>query len=183
MIKVSDKIYVAEMWHGPSLAFKDLALSCVAQFMAFFNAKQSRHVTILVATSGDTGSAAIESVRKFKNIDIICMFPRGACSAIQELQMTTVIEDNVHVFSSEGTSDDMDVVLRSILKDSALVRKYNLCTINSANWARIMIQIVHYFHVYFQLCDNVGDKVHVIVPTGGMGNVTGKYNYTYGDIS
>lgn len=141
--------------------------------MAYFNKKKSRHVTAIVATSGDTGSAAIECVRKFQNIDIICMFPKEACSRVQEQQMTTVLDENVHVFCAEGSSDDFDVVLQGILKQSDLVKKYNLCTINSANWVRIMIQIVHYFHAYFQVCDNPGDAVHIVVPTGAMGNVTG----------
>jgi threonine synthase len=165
---------VAELWHGPTLAFKDLALTCVAHFMEYFTKKNTRHVTVMVATSGDTGSSAIESVRRLKNIDIICMFPKGACSNVQELQMTTVLDENVHVFSVEGNSDDLDVVIQGILKQPDLVKKYNLCTINSGNWARIMIQIVHYFHVYFQVCKNLGDEVHIIVPTGAMGNVTGK---------
>jgi threonine synthase len=171
--KVVGDVHVAELWHGPTLAFKDLALTCVAQFIEYFNNKNSCHVTALVATSGDTGSSAIESVRSFKNIDIICLFPKGACSNVQELQMTTILDENVHVFSAEGNSDDLDVVLKSILKQPDLVKKYNLCTINSGNWARIMIQIVHYFYVYFQVCNNPGDEVHIIVPTGAMGNVTG----------
>lgn len=158
------------------MAFKDLALACVAQFMAYFNKKSSRHGTAIVATSGDTGSAAIESIRRFKNINIICMFPEGACSNVQELQMTTVIDENVHVFSAEGTSDDMDIVLQSILKQPDLVKKYNLFTLNSGNWARIMIQIVHYFHCYFRVHPNPGDEVHIVVPTGGMGNVTGMFH-------
>ncbi|XP_028413697.1 threonine synthase-like 2 [Dendronephthya gigantea] len=170
--KVVQGVYVAELWHGPTLAFKDLALACVAQFIAYFNKKKSRHGTAIVATSGDTGSAAIESIQRFKNINIICMFPKGACSNVQQLQMTTVVDENVHVFSAEGTSDDMDIVLQSILKQPDLVKKYNLFTLNSGNWARIMIQIVHYFHVYFQVHPNPGDEVNIVVPTGGMGNVT-----------
>ena len=175
MEKVVGDIHVAELWHGPTLAFKDLSLTCVAQFMEYFNKKKCSHVTVMVATSGDTGSAAIESVRRSKNIDIICVFPKGACSSVQEQQMTTVLDENVHVFSAEGSSDDLDAVLKSILTKQDLVKKYNLCTINSVNWARIMIQIVHYFHVYFKVMKKVGDEVHIIVPTGGMGNATGMY--------
>ena len=171
--KVIGDIHVAELWHGPTLAFKDLALTCVAQFMEYFSKKKSRHITVIVVTSGDTGSAAIDSVRAFKYIDIICMFPKGACSKIQELQMTTVLDENVHVFSAEGNSDDFDVVMQGILKRPDLVDKYGLCTINSANWARIMIQIVHFFHAYFHVCSKPGDEVHIVVPTGGMGNTTG----------
>ena len=156
------------------MSFKDLSLTCVANFMEYFNNKNTRHITILVATAGDTGPAAIESVRKLKNIDIICMFAKEACSKVQELQMTTILDENVHVFSTEGNSDDFDVVVQSILKQPDLVKKYNLSTINSANWARIMIQIAHYFYAYFKVCKTFGDEVHIIVPTGGMGHVTGK---------
>ena len=171
--KVVGEIYVAELWHGPTMAFKDLSLTCVAQFMEYFNKKKCHHITVMVATSGDTGSAAIESVRRSKNIDIICAFPKGACSSVQERQMTTVLDENVHVFSAEGSSDDIDAVMKSILTKQDIVEKYNLCTINSINWARVMIQIVHYFHVYFKVLKKVGDELHIIVPTGGMGNATG----------
>lgn len=177
--KVVDNLHVAELWHGPTLAFKDLALTCVAQFMAYFNKKCSRHITVMVVTSGDTGSSAIEFVRKFNNLDIICTFPKGACSKVQELQMTTVMDQNVHTFAAEGNCDDLDILVQNIFKQPDLVKKYNLCTINSGNWARIMIQIVHYFYVYFQVANNPGDVVHIIVPTGAMGNVTGLSMYFY----
>lgn len=156
------------------MAFKDLALSCVAQFMTYFNEKNKRHFTIIVSTSGDTGGAAIESVRHSCWIDIVVMFPKGRCSKVQELQMTTVLDKNVHVFCGEGTSDDLDIPLKNCLTNPELVKKHGLCSINSINWARIMIQIVHYFYTYFQASCSIGDKVKIVVPTGGAGNITGK---------
>jgi threonine synthase len=171
--KVGD-VYVAELWHGPTLAFKDLAQQCVGQMIEYFTSKSSRRVTLLVSTSGDTGSAAIESVRRLQNVDIICMFPMGGCSNVQELQMTTILDDNVHVLASEGSSFDNDVVLQSILKNPEVAKMYQLGTINSFMWARPMMQIVHYFYCYLQVCSNPGEEVEFIVPTGGAGNLTGK---------
>lgn len=171
IVKVRD-FYVAELWHGKTMAFKDLALSCVAQFMEYFNEKRKRHITVIVSTSGDTGSAAIESVRMSNWIDIIVMFPKGYCSKVQELQMTTVLDDNVHVFCGEGTSDDLDIPLKNCLTNKNLVKEHGLCSINSVNWARIMIQTVHYFYTYFQASDNIHDEVEIVVPTGAAGNIT-----------
>uniref|UniRef100_A0A5F8GZH4 Threonine synthase N-terminal domain-containing protein n=1 Tax=Monodelphis domestica TaxID=13616 RepID=A0A5F8GZH4_MONDO len=96
--RLKNGLNVLELWHGITYAFKDLSLSCSGQFLQYFLEKRQKHVTIVVGTSGDTGSSAIESVRGAKNIDIIVLLPLGLCSKIQELQMTTVIEDNVHVF-------------------------------------------------------------------------------------
>ena len=174
VVKVKD-VFVAELWHGATLAFKDLALSCVGQFMAYFNAKGRQHVTIIVSTSGDTGSAAIESIRHSDCIDIVVMFPKGRCSKVQELQMTTVLDENVHVFCGEGTSDDLDIPLKNCLTNSELVKRHGLCSLNSINWARIMIQIAHHFYVYFQarLGAAVDTNVDIFIPTGGAGNITG----------
>ncbi|XP_021251633.1 threonine synthase-like 2 isoform X2 [Numida meleagris] len=96
--RLKDGLNVLELWHGVTYAFKDLSLSCTGQFLQYFLEKRQKHVTVLVGTSGDTGSSAIESVRGQKNVDIFVLLPKGLCTQIQELQMTTVIEDNVHVF-------------------------------------------------------------------------------------
>ena len=174
VVKVKD-VFIAELWHGATLAFKDLALSCVGQFMAYFNKKKRQHVTVIVSTSGDTGSAAIESIRHSNCIDIVVMFPKGRCSKVQELQMTTVLDENVHIFCGEGTSDDLDIPLKNCLTNSELVKRHGLCSLNSINWARIMIQIAHYFYVYFQarLGAGVDTNVEIFIPTGGAGNITG----------
>lgn len=174
VVKVED-VFVAELWHGASMAFKDLALSCVSQFMAYFNAKKRRHVTVIISTSGDTGSAAIESVRHLDYINIVVMFPKGRCSKVQERQMTTVLDENVHVFCGEGTSDDLDIPIKNCLTNPELVKKHGLCSINSINWARIMTQIAHYFYVYYRARHgaDVHTKVEIVVPTGGAGNITG----------
>nr|XP_033808120.1 threonine synthase-like 2 isoform X3 [Geotrypetes seraphini]XP_033808128.1 threonine synthase-like 2 isoform X3 [Geotrypetes seraphini]XP_033808138.1 threonine synthase-like 2 isoform X3 [Geotrypetes seraphini] len=182
LCRMKNGLNVLEMWHGVTHAFKDLAMSCVSQFLQYFLKKQNnflkKHVTILVGTSGDTGSSAIESVRGVRNIDIVVLLPHGRCTQIQELQMTTVIEENVHVFAAEGTSDDLDVVIKKLFADKEFVGRHNLMSLNSVNWARIMIQIAHFFYAYYQCASAVETDdplpiVEVVVPTGGAGNITG----------
>ncbi|KAK2092807.1 Threonine synthase-like 2, partial [Saguinus oedipus] len=98
MSRLRNGLNVLELWHGVTYAFKDLSLSCTAQFLQYFLEKKEKHVTVVIGTSGDTGSAAIESVQGAKNVDIIVLLPKGHCTKIQELQMTTVLKENVHVF-------------------------------------------------------------------------------------
>ncbi|XP_075428036.1 threonine synthase-like 2 [Ascaphus truei] len=167
---------VLEMWHGATHAFKDLPMSCLGQFLAYFLNKKNTHVNIVVGTSGDTGSAAIESVRGIKNIDILVLLPHGRCTKVQELQMTTVIEDNVHVFAVDGTCDELDEPIKKLFADTDFVTKHHLMSTNSVNWTRIMIQISHFFHAYFQCAPFIEEGtlplVEIVVPTGGAGNIT-----------
>ncbi|NXY90038.1 THNS2 protein, partial [Alcedo cyanopectus] len=127
-------------------------------------------------TSGDTGSSAIESVRGQKNMDIFVLLPKGFCTQIQELQMTTVIEDNVHVFAAHGNSDEIDEPIKELFSDVDFARKYNLMSLNSVNWSRIMVQIAHHFFAYFQCAPSLDTTplpvVEIVVPTGGGGNIT-----------
>ncbi|NXS09247.1 THNS2 protein, partial [Neodrepanis coruscans] len=174
--RLKDGLNVLELWHGVTYAFKDLSLSCMGQFLQYFLEKKQKHVTILVGTSGDTGSSAIESVRGQKNMDIFVLLPRGLCTQIQELQMTTVIENNVHVFSAHGNSDEIDEPIKELFADVDFARKYNLMSLNSINWSRIMVQIAHYFYAYFQCALSLDTTplpvVEIVVPTGGGGNIT-----------
>ena len=105
-----------------------------------------------MSTSGDTGSAAIESVRKSKWVDIIVMYPEGRCSQIQELQMTTILDENVHVIRGEGSSDDLDVPMKKCFSDDAFAKSNNLCVVNSINWCCIMVQTVHLLYAYLRVC-------------------------------
>ncbi|XP_064622944.1 threonine synthase-like 2 [Lineus longissimus] len=171
--KLKDGLNVHELFHGITYAFKDLALSCVGQFMEYFLNKRRRHITVLVGTSGDTGSAALEAVRGLKWIDTIVLLPKGRCSRIQELMMTTVIEENCHIYRVDGTSDDLDEPIKACFLDEAFSKKHNLCSVNSINWARIMVQIAHFVYGYFKVCRSVGETVEIVVPTGACGNVTG----------
>ncbi|NXG16528.1 THNS2 protein, partial [Grallaria varia] len=173
--RLKDGLNVLELWHGVTYAFKDLSLSCTGQFLQYFLEKKQKHVTVLVGTSGDTGSSAIESVRGQKNMDIFVLLPKGFCTQIQELQMTTVIEDNVHVFAAHGNSDEIDEPIKELFADVDFARKHNLMSLNSINWSRIMVQIAHYFYAYFQCAPSLDTTplpvVEIVVPTGGGGNI------------
>lgn len=170
--RLPDGLNVMELFHGPTWSFKDLALSCVGQFIPYFLSKRKKHFNIIVGTSGDTGSSAIEAVRGQKWIDIVVLLPKGRCSQIQELQMTTVIEDNVHVYRVDGSSDDLDAPIKLCFRDNAFTKRHNLSSINSINWARIMVQTVHYIYAYLQMCPSCDRVVQAVVPTGALGNIT-----------
>ncbi|XP_053219033.1 threonine synthase-like 2 isoform X1 [Podarcis raffonei] len=176
LTRLEKGLNVLELWHGVTYAFKDLSLSCTGQFLQYFLKKKKKHVTILVGTSGDTGSSAIESVRGEKNVDIFVLLPRGLCTQVQERQMTTVIEDNVHVFITEGNSDEIDEPIKELFADEDFSRRHNLMSLNSINWSRIMVQIAHFFYAYFRCAPSMDATplpvVEVVVPTGGGGNLT-----------
>nr|XP_020662880.1 threonine synthase-like 2 isoform X2 [Pogona vitticeps] len=176
MSRLKNGLNILELWHGPTYAFKDLSLSCTGQFLQYFLKKRKKRVTVLVGTSGDTGSAAIESVRGKKNVDICVLLPQGLCTQVQELQMTTVMDENVHVFLTEGNSDEIDEVLKEVFADEDFSRRHNLMTLSSINWSRILVQMAHYFYAYFQ-CTSTTDAlpwpvVEIVVPTGAGGNLT-----------
>ena len=166
-------VYVAEMWHGPTGAFKDLALSIVGRLMDHFLKKRSKTATVLVSTSGDTGSAAIHSVLDSKNINIVVMYPRGRVSRVQELQRTTVHSSNVRVLSVDGTSDDQDVVMKKVNTDVSFATKYNITCLNSVNVARVLFQAVHFIYVYLQRCPEANHNILFCIPSGGLGNLAG----------
>jgi len=165
-------LVVTELWHGPTGAFKDLSLSVVGRMVDFFLRKRNQRSTILVSTSGDTGSAAIHSVLGSKNIHIMVMYPRHMVSRIQQLQMTTVDAPNVHVFSVDGTSDDTDEVMTALHDDREFYKEFNINVFNSLNVCRILVQSIHFAFLYLQQCPDMDDTVTFCVPTGGMGNVS-----------
>ncbi|XP_074188408.1 threonine synthase-like 2 isoform X1 [Rhinolophus sinicus] len=173
--RLRNGLNVLELWHGVTYAFKDLSLCCTAQFLQYFLEKREKHVTVVVGTSGDTGSAAIESVQGAKNVDIIVLLPKGHCTKIQELQMTTVLKDNVHVFGVEGNSDELDEPIKAVFTDVAFVKKHNLMSLNSVNWSRVLIQMAHHFFAYFRCVPSLDvhplPTVEVVVPTGAAGNL------------
>ncbi|OWF40335.1 threonine synthase-like 2 [Mizuhopecten yessoensis] len=170
--KLNDGLNIIELFHGVTWAFKDLALSCVGQFLEYFLNKRQKHLTIIVGTSGDTGSAAIEAIRGLKWVDIVVLLPKGRCSRVQEHQMTSVMEDNVHVFRVEGSSDDLDLPIKKVFMDIPFKRQHNLTSINSINWARVMVQTAHYIYSYLQMCPSCDGEVEIVIPTGACGNVT-----------
>ena len=168
-------ILVAELWHGPTGAFKDLALSVVGRLADLFLQKQGKKATVLVGTSGDTGSASIHSVLGSQNINIIVLYPRGRITHVQELQMTTVSAPNVKVYSVDGTSDDLDIPIKKLFADVGFVKKYNLVSLNSVNVARVLFQAVHFIYLYLKACPAVDREVLFCVPSGGLGNMAGGY--------
>ncbi|XP_076139602.1 threonine synthase-like 2 [Alosa pseudoharengus] len=176
--KLKDGLDVLELFHGETLAFKDLAMTCTVRLLEYFLQKESRRATVLVGTSGDTGSSAICSARGLQGVDMVVVFPRGRITPVQERQMTTHLEDNVHVLAADGTSDDIDVPLRRLFTDQHLVQLYGLMSLNSVNMARILVQLAHFLYAYLQLSGvdktRAGDampSLEVVVPTGGAGNI------------
>lgn len=169
---LANGLNVIEMFHGRTWAFKDMSMSILGQVFDYFLNKRQKHMTIVVATSGDTGSSAIEAVRELKWVDIVVVLPRNRCSQIQELQMTTVKADNVFVYRADGSSDDIDAPVKKLFADQQFVEKHNLCSVNSLNWCRIMVQTAHFFFMYLQLCPDCDKPLEIVIPTGGAGNTT-----------
>uniref|UniRef100_A0A8C1ZTI2 Threonine synthase-like 2 n=1 Tax=Cyprinus carpio TaxID=7962 RepID=A0A8C1ZTI2_CYPCA len=180
LVQLKDSLSILELFHGETLAFKDLAMSCTSQFLQYFLRKDGKRATILVGTSGDTGSSAIRSVLGLSEVDIVVVYPHRRITRVQERQMTTSIADNVHVFAADGTSDDIDVPLRKLFADPDLVLHHGLMSLNSVNWSRILVQLAHFLFAYLQLSmpQARGDALpvlEVLVPTGGAGNITAGY--------
>lgn len=175
-------LHLLELFHGPTFAFKDVALQFLGNLFEFFlvrkNLKlgpaQSRHhLTVIGATSGDTGSAAIYGLRGKKDVSIFIMFPDGKVSPVQEAQMTTVLDPNVHCLSVQGTFDDCQDYVKALFADPEMNKIHHLAAVNSINWARILAQITYYFYAYFQLLKQRPDlkQVKFVVPTGNFGDI------------
>ncbi|ESO85721.1 hypothetical protein LOTGIDRAFT_239640 [Lottia gigantea] len=173
--RLSNNLIIAELFHGRTWSFKDYAMSVMGQLLEHFLSRAKKHRTLLIATSGDTGSAAISAVQGMKWSDIIVFLPKNRISKLQELQMTTAVSDNVHVFRADGSSDDMDDLFSHIYADEKFVKQHNISSLNSVNWGRIMLQIVHYFYIYLQIEESCEKELEIVVPTGGCGNVTGTF--------
>ncbi|KAG7095850.1 hypothetical protein E1B28_006545 [Marasmius oreades] len=186
--KLGARKYILELWHGPTWAFKDVALQLLGNLFEFFlsrkNAKAGSSVeklTVIGATSGDTGSAAIYGLRNKKNISIFILHPKGRVSPIQEAQMTTVTDPNVHNLAVKGTFDDCQDIVKTLFSDTDFNAKHNLGAVNSINWARILTQTVYYFSAYFQARRLLGlsaDQeidLQFVVPTGNFGDILAGY--------
>jgi len=166
-------LFVAELFHGPTLAFKDVALQFLGNLFAYVLEKRGGNLCILGATSGDTGSAAIHGVRGKKGIEIFIMYPEGRVSPLQERQMATVPDANVHCLAIEGTFDDGQRVLKEVFNDLDFKSAYHLGAVNSVNWARILAQVVYYFWGAFRVQEMRHDRapLQVCVPTGNFGDI------------
>ena len=158
---------VMELFHGPTLAFKDVALQLLGRLFDHILTQRNEKVTIVGATSGDTGSAAIDGVKNCKNVDIVILYPRGRVSDVQRRQMTTVDSPNVRTVAIDGTFDDCQDLVKAMFNDQRFREANNLSAVNSINWARVMAQVVYYVEATRRL----GGPIDVTVPTGNFGNV------------
>ena len=170
LVQLDQRLWLLELFHGPTLAFKDLALQFVGLLFDAALARRREQVTIIGATSGDTGSAAIEACRDRDAIDIFILYPHGRVSEVQRRQMTTVASPNAHAIAIEGTFDDCQDLVKALFADAALRRGLNLAAVNSINWARIAAQMVYYFAAAAAL-GAPARPVSFSVPTGNFGNV------------
>ncbi|KAF7717020.1 Threonine synthase [Penicillium ucsense] len=178
-----DNLYLLELFHGPTFAFKDVALQSLGNFFEYFlvrknqgkTGKDRHHLTIVGATSGDTGSAAIYGLRGKKDVSVFILFPKGKVSPIQEAQMTSVLDANVHNLTVEGSFDDCQDIVKALFADPDINKTHNIGAINSINWARILAQITYYFYSYLSLTKSAnykaGTGVRVVVPSGNFGDI------------
>ncbi len=183
---LSDGRFVLELWHGPTCAFKDMALQILPRLMAFASKRAlgGSQILILVATSGDTGKAALEGFCDVDGIKIAVFYPNNGVSEMQRLQMATQQGENVAVYAIEGNFDNAQTEVKKIFTDPEIIAKLKekntvLSSANSINWGRLVPQIVYYFSAYADLvaceCVKMGDKVNFVVPTGNFGNILAGY--------
>jgi threonine synthase len=167
MVQIDHRQWLLELFHGPTLAFKDVALQLVGRMFDHVLARRGERITIVGATSGDTGSAAIDGVKGCANVDIVILYPEGRTSEVQRRQMTTVEHPNVHALAVAGTFDDCQDLVKAMFADEVFRREMRLSAVNSINWARVMAQIVYYVTASRAL-----DRPSTVaVPSGNFGNV------------
>ncbi len=171
-----DGLYILELFHGPTLAFKDVALQLLGNLFEYLLTERGLKMNILGATSGDTGSAAIYGVRGRKNMNIFILFPHGRVSPVQALQMTTVPDENVFCLAIKGTFDDCQAIVKTLFADLEFKKRYFLGAVNSINWARVLAQVVYYIWAYFRVADReAAEQVRFSVPTGNFGDIFAGY--------
>ncbi|WP_108817861.1 threonine synthase [Pseudovibrio sp. Alg231-02] len=174
LIQTAPNTYVLELFHGPTLAFKDVAMQLLGRLMDYVLAQKGARATIVGATSGDTGGAAIEAFRGRERTDVFILFPEGRVSPVQQRQMTTSKEDNIHALAVEGNFDDCQGILKDLFNDFSFRERVGLSGVNSINWARIVAQVVYYFTSAVSL-GAPHRKVSFTVPTGNFGDVFAGY--------
>jgi threonine synthase len=174
LIELEPGHFVLELFHGPTLAFKDVAMQFLSRLMDHVLTARVGHCTIVGATSGDTGSAAIEAFRGRDNIDIVIMHPENRTSEVQRRQMTTILDDNVHNIALKGTFDDCQGLLKQLFNDQRFRADVKLSGVNSINWGRIVAQIVYYFTAAAAL-GAPHREVTFVVPTGNFGDILAGY--------
>ena len=168
LINIDKNKYILELFYGPTLAFKDYALQFLGNLFSHMMKNTQKKITVLGATSGDTGSAAINAFKGKSNINIFVLHPYNKISEVQRRQMTTILEDNVFNIALEGSFDDCQKIVKDLFLNNEIQNKTSLAAVNSINWARLMAQTVYYFWAYLQLEER---KVNFIVPSGNFGNI------------
>ncbi|MDB9767501.1 threonine synthase [Candidatus Pelagibacter sp.] len=172
LIKLGDT-KVLELFHGPTLAFKDIAMQLLGNFYEHYLKKNDKNINVVVATSGDTGAAAIDAIKGKKNMNIFVLHPHEKVSLVQRKLMSTVKEKNVFNIAIEGNFDDCQNLVKSMFADKEFSNSINMSGVNSINWARIIAQAVYYFYTYFQTQDK--RPINFSVPTGNFGDVYAGY--------
>ena len=173
LIEVGDR-FVLELFHGPTLAFKDVAMQLLGNFYEYYLNNENQKINIVVATSGDTGAAAIDAIKGKKNINIFVLHPHNRVSSVQRKLMTTGKEQNVFNIAINGNFDDCQNLVKSMFADKNFSNEINMSGVNSINWARIIAQSVYYFYSYF-LIEDKDEPINFSVPTGNFGDVYAGY--------
>jgi len=173
LVKIGDRS-VLELFHGPTLAFKDIAMQLLGNFYEYYLNNKNEKINIVVATSGDTGAAAIDAIKGKENVNIFVLHPNNRISPIQRKLMTTGKEKNVYNIAIEGSFDDCQNLVKSMFTDKTFANEIKMSGVNSINWARIIAQSVYYFYSYFLIEDN-NEPVNFSVPTGNFGDVYAGY--------
>ncbi|SMY06572.1 threonine synthase [Flavimaricola marinus] len=174
LVQLAPNHFLLELFHGPTLAFKDFAMQLIGQMFQASLARSGKRITIVGATSGDTGSAAIEAFRGLGNVDVFILYPHGRVSEVQRRQMTTPVEDNVHALALDGDFDDCQAAVKDMFNDLTFRDEVRLAGVNSINWARVLAQVVYYFTSAVSL-GAPHRKVSFTVPTGNFGDIFAGY--------
>ena len=173
-LKSREETYIMELFHGPTISFKDVGLAFLVNLVNFFLERKGEYMSFVVATTGDTGPATAYFAAGKSNLDAWVLYPKGMITEEQERQMTCLPHHNIYpvgVFNCPDGGDDLDAVIAKMYGDTAFKEKLNLSSVNSINWGRVMMQTVHYFYGYLQVVDTIGEKINVSVPSGGFGNL------------
>jgi threonine synthase len=171
LVQLGPGLFLLELFHGATLAFKDVAMQLMGRLFARALAKRNRRATVIVATSGDTGSAAIAALRGAAGVDVVVLHPKGRVSEVQRRQMTSVLDSNIQNIALEGSFDDTQTIVKALFADADFAARTNLTAVNSINFVRIVAQCVYYFTAAASLGAGVGRSVDFVVPTGNFGDI------------
>ena len=174
VVQVGEEDYILELFHGPTLAFKDFAMQILGRLFDAALTRRGERLTIIAATSGDTGAAAIDALKSCSRVNVVVMHPEGRVSDVQRRMMTSVIAPNVMNIAIEGSFDDCQAIVKTLFADNAFAGDVRLSGVNSINWARIAAQIVYYVTAWTKVAEN-GEAINFVVPTGNFGDVFAGY--------